>query len=63
MEGRRKVWPDDYIEEGADKGILCPKCGCRHSRIAITRETYGNRRRRVRICRHCGTRYCTFESR
>ena len=64
MLNGRKKWPDDYIVEGTeDSGIRCPKCNCPRSSVYKTMQTYGNRRRRIRICRNCGKRYSTFESR
>lgn len=64
MISDRKVWPDDYLKEGRDDtGIRCPNCNCPRSTVYNTLPTYGNRRRRIRICRNCGKRFSTFESR
>ena len=44
-----------------DRGIECPKCGCRHFRVIYTRAARGNRIIRRRECRHCGRRMTTYE--
>lgn len=53
--------PDD------DRGISCPSCGCRHcpeSKHEVA-QTFplGPRKsvRRIRVCRHCGRRFSTYE--
>jgi hypothetical protein len=43
-----------------DRGISCPKCGCRDLRASY-RKPFNGGYRRVRICRHCGHRVLTFE--
>lgn len=42
------------------KGIVCPKCGCRHFEVAYTRPKPGLILR-ARDCRHCGRRIITRE--
>ncbi len=44
-----------------DRGIECRKCGCRHHRTIYTRAISHGRIRRRRECRHCGTRFTTYE--
>lgn len=52
---------DSADDDGDDKpGIECRKCGCRHFRVYYTRLG-PSCIRRVRICRHCGTRRLTTE--
>ncbi len=49
---------DEKLE--AEKGIACPKCGCRDWRVRNTQPiTEGIRR--YRICRHCGHTRRTVE--
>jgi len=45
----------------ADDGMHCPQCNCADLRAYYTRREE-KRVRRVRICRHCGTRVQTFET-
>lgn len=49
---------DPYID---DDGMHCPQCNCADLRAYYTRRET-KRVRRVRICRHCGTRVQTFET-
>ncbi len=44
------------------RGIACPRCGCRHFRVIYTRRARGSRILRRRECRHCGRRITTYES-
>lgn len=44
-----------------DKGIQCPRCGCRDLHVANTIMQLG-RVIRYRQCRHCGKRIRTKES-
>jgi len=43
------------------KGLVCPKCGCRHFYVVYTRHGFGNKVVRRRECRHCGKRVTTWE--
>lgn len=42
------------------QGLECPKCGCRHFRVAKTQQGDGVIVRR-RECRHCSERLTTYE--
>lgn len=50
-----------------DRGISCPKCGCRHcpqdkTEVDKTIALGPNKSiQRVRVCRHCGKRFVTQE--
>ena len=49
------------LQEKVFKGIGCPECGCKMSRVNDTDEKYyGNLR--YRQCRHCGRKYKTIET-
>ena len=48
-------------DEQFDKGIECPKCGCRHFYTVWTRPAPRNRIWRRRECRHCGHKITTYE--
>jgi len=55
---------DDHTQVNAteeNRGLECPCCGCRHSRVLYTRRAWGGRILRRRECRHCGRRITTFE--
>lgn len=41
-------------------GIACPRCACRLATVYMTRHFLGGVRR-MRVCRHCGTKYQTIE--
>jgi transcriptional regulator NrdR family protein len=43
------------------RGLVCPKCGCRHFRVIYTRRTWGGKIMRSRECQHCGRRVITYE--
>jgi transcriptional regulator NrdR family protein len=43
------------------RGLVCPKCGCRHFRVIYTRSAWGGRIVRRRECRHCAKRMTTYE--
>jgi len=47
--------------ERAERGIECPRCGCRHFHVLYTRRSIGGRIQRRRECRHCGYRLTTIE--
>lgn len=42
------------------RGLVCPKCGCRHFELVKITHAVGYVRRR-RECRHCGHRVTTTE--
>lgn len=42
------------------RGLICPRCGCRHLPVVYTRPKVGGILR-VRQCRHCGKRISTRE--
>ena len=48
------------LKEEEPKGLVCPKCGCRHLLVVYTRPQAGGILR-VRSCRHCGKRIVTRE--
>lgn len=43
------------------RGLICPKCGCRHFRVLYTRKGHREAIVRRRECRHCGRRITTWE--
>ncbi|MBE7457415.1 MAG: hypothetical protein KJ057_12960 [Phycisphaerae bacterium] len=43
------------------RGLVCPRCGCRHFRVVYTRAAAGVRIMRRRECRQCGRRMTTIE--
>jgi DNA-directed RNA polymerase subunit RPC12/RpoP len=43
-----------------ERGLACPKCGCRHLPVRYTRQRPGFIQR-IRECRHCGRRVITRE--
>ena len=43
------------------RGIVCPKCGCRHFETTNTEPLRDGRIRRRKQCRHCGRKLVTFE--
>lgn len=45
-----------------DRGIRCPRCGCRHFFTTHTEPLRDGRIRRRKSCRHCGRRIVTFEA-
>ena len=49
----------DWNQYG-NKGVACPKCGCRDSRVADIRHGK-TRSNRVKVCRACGKRFNTTE--
>jgi hypothetical protein len=46
--------------ETCDRGIRCPRCGCRHLRVVWTAQRKARIRRRRR-CRSCGRSLTTTE--
>lgn len=47
-------------EPMAQRGLVCPRCGCRHLPVVYTRPK-GGHLLRVRECRHCAKRITTRE--
>jgi len=47
--------------ETGEKGLVCPRCGCRHFLVVYTRPLRSGRIQRRRECRHCGHRITTTE--
>jgi hypothetical protein len=47
-------------ENGGEKGISCPHCGCQHLPVRYTRMQR-RRRMRVRDCYGCGREVVTYE--
>jgi len=45
-----------------DRGISCPKCGCRHFFTTHTEPLRDGRVRRRKVCRYCGRKILTFEA-
>lgn len=45
----------------AERGIECPRCGCRHFYTTRTEPMLDGRIRRRKECRHCGRRIITYE--
>lgn len=46
----------------SDRGLRCPRCGCRHFYTTHTEPLRDGRIRRRKECRHCGRRIVTYES-
>jgi transcriptional regulator NrdR family protein len=47
---------------GNERGIVCPRCGCRHLKTTHTEPLRDGRIRRRKVCRHCGRKIVTFEA-
>jgi len=47
--------------QGTGEGWECPRCGCCDWRVIESRQ-YGDIRKRIRMCRHCGKRLNTVET-
>ncbi len=45
-----------------ERGIVCPRCGCRHFKTTHTEPLRDGRIRRRKVCRHCGRKIVTFEA-
>ncbi|MCX7670277.1 MAG: hypothetical protein N2439_09420 [Anaerolineae bacterium] len=45
-----------------ERGIACPRCGCRHFKTTHTEPLRDGRIRRRKVCRHCGRKIVTFEA-
>lgn len=52
--------PTSTKPEDTPRGLVCPKCGCRHFELVKISHAVGYVRRR-RACRHCGHRVTTTE--
>jgi len=48
-------------EDARDRGLVCPRCGCRLFSVVYTRPMTGSTIQRRRQCRHCGKRITTAE--
>jgi len=46
-----------------DRGLRCPRCGCRRLRVVYTRRVRNGRIFRCRECRDCRRRMVTCEDR
>ncbi|MBA2224585.1 NrdR family transcriptional regulator [Thermogemmata fonticola] len=45
-----------------ERGLVCPRCGCRHFKTTHTEPLRDGRIRRRKTCRHCGRKIVTFEA-
>ncbi|QDU76908.1 hypothetical protein Pan97_39650 [Bremerella volcania] len=45
-----------------NRGIECPRCGCRHFYTTHTEPLRDGRIRRRKECRHCSRKIVTYES-
>jgi DNA-directed RNA polymerase subunit RPC12/RpoP len=45
-----------------DRGIRCPRCGCRHFYTTNTEPLRDGRIRRRKVCRYCGRKIVTHEA-
>jgi transcriptional regulator NrdR family protein len=45
-----------------ERGIVCPRCGCRHFKTTHTEPLRDGRIRRRKTCRLCGRKIVTFEA-
>ncbi len=57
---RRRSLAELSSEVQSVSGVYCPKCHCRDTRVYHTYDVQLGRRR-IRICRACGRRFCTTE--
>ena len=48
--------------QSSERGIECPKCGCRHFYTTHTEPLWDGRIRRRKVCRHCGRKIVTYEA-
>ena len=46
----------------SERGIACPRCGCRHFYTTHTEPLRDGRIRRRKECRHCGRKLVTYEA-
>jgi transcriptional regulator NrdR family protein len=51
-----------HAQPDEDRGLVCPRCGCRHFYVVYTRPRPRGEILRRRECRHCGRRIITIES-
>jgi hypothetical protein len=63
MDELRKMQDDDQPHKQLPRGIVCPHCGCCHFYTTHTEPLRDGRIRRRKVCRHCGYRVVTYESR
>lgn len=63
MDDPRTTPGDDQLHKQSLRGIVCPHCGCRHFHTTHTEPLRDGRIRRRKVCRHCGYRVVTYESR
>ncbi len=54
------VTPPSSSKPAEPRGLVCPRCGCRHLPVIYTRHRPGHVLR-MRECRHCGRRIPTRE--
>jgi transcriptional regulator NrdR family protein len=45
----------------SNRGLECPRCGCRHFETTHTQPMNDGRIRRRKRCRHCQYRIVTYE--
>lgn len=53
---RKKLDPEKW----GSKGVACPECGCRDSRVKYVRNGV-EIIKRYKVCRHCGYEFETVE--
>ena len=63
MDEPRKMQDDDQPHKQAQRGLVCPRCGCHHFYTTHTEPLREGRIRRRKVCRHCGCRMVTYEAR
>ncbi len=44
-----------------ERGLICPKCECRHFHVVYTRPLLDGRIKRRKECRNCGKRLTSYE--
>ena len=52
--------PSDHSR--SERGLECPRCGCRHFYTTHTEPLRDGRIRRRKECRHCGRKIVTYEA-
>ena len=53
---------DANHDPNRQRGIVCPRCGCRHFYTTNTEPLPDGRVRRRKTCRHCGRKIVTYEA-
>lgn len=48
-------------DERIQLGLVCRACGCQHFEVEETKPASQNRIKRTRVCRHCRTKYVSYE--